>query len=906
MDLNLKFEASRQSMWGPGTAIKPAPIKWNLIGGTPDPFLPGINWNFTAPNHWPGMATVDTYFWGDAKFGVEGRASTFGGVEFSATLDLLEQGSVDVTYPVASMLTFPDINDFRAGDTVAVSTVYSRTDGWQLTTSSPAASFRMDTSVRANVDLFARVCVVECVDTNVLKIWPGTNLSIDESATLAVATGSVFDTGATPYFSGSMAVPQIVCFREGNATTGCRSDADGLFDLRASGSGSFLPGRARGVFASGTLHIADIIKKAIDRKVKNTTYDWVRYAKIRDTKTLVRYATIDYEVAAIDLEALFIAEQAFRFAPDLKVTLQFPRELEYWRAATPGEVHTGTAAEMPVGETLYIRTPSDSKAPMELQPTFRLDNTFTSKTTFTSKENLPIRLLDVDVTLPEITIIPRLCTPGFCVDTIFGEACVPEVCTPHVSYNPPDFGIPGEGLWTPTFALAQQEIAQLPSAGSQSWELQGFQTHAAGALLLDPENPIVTVVQSTGAITRLPEGGRLVPFVIDMSNGGDVPLGSLVLTNDLQNAFPAVRKMNLDRVLSFGVAGNAAYDGISNLDLLAPPLFIGHPSIDPPPGNAVLFGGAPKRLIVYARVYPQPDPPPFTGTSSGSGASPLWTEVTAMASSSALLGPGRPATATDFVLFGDHFVKLQGSAAILGDIGSNDFIEVKQGLSGNVAGDLRAGRTVKVAGKISADYVFSGGIVDVVGKGELKLFGSLNPFQRSPSFTMKAPPFEPPTPLIGDVWIPADATQTLAPGFYGEITVNSGGTLSLTSGPYFIRTLHMAGGARTEVTGPATLTIADLVIGNGAALASTGWSNAVIIHAVQTHALEIGAGAAIRGSLRAPRSNVVFGAGSSIEGSVYAKSITLAAGASASHHRVCDPVIDADCDGVTDDPSIGQ
>ena len=133
-----------------------------------------------------------------------------------------------------------------------------------------------------------------------------------------------------------------------------------------------------------------------------------------------------------------------------------------------------------------------------------------------------------------------------------------------------------------------------------------------------------------------------------------------------------------------------------------------------------------------------------------------------------LLGPAPVRDTGDYALFGDRWVKLFSIADSSGNAGTNDQLEVKNGQSALVAGDLRAGRTMKVQGEIRADYAFSNSIVDIVGNGTLRLYGSLHEFAHIPAIPMPAVTFAPATPLAGNVYVVENQTKNLAPGYYDE------------------------------------------------------------------------------------------------------------------------------------------
>src|SRR5262249_16557521 len=82
-------------------------------------------------------------FWGDVDFGIFARARAGAHFGLFADVAVPNPGSVDVTYPLNTQLTFPDANSFRAGDTVSISSQYTDSgvvDGFLLQTTSPQPS----------------------------------------------------------------------------------------------------------------------------------------------------------------------------------------------------------------------------------------------------------------------------------------------------------------------------------------------------------------------------------------------------------------------------------------------------------------------------------------------------------------------------------------------------------------------------------------------------------------------------------------------------------------------------------------------------------------------------------------------------------------------------------------------
>jgi hypothetical protein len=275
--------------------------------------------------------------------------------------------------------------------------------------------------------------------------------------------------------------------------------------------------------------------------------------------------------------------------------------------------------------------------------------------------------------------------------------------------------------------------------------------------------------------------------------------------------------------------------------------------------------------------------------------------VSASTTSTVDLAPQPVHGANDFVVFGDRWVKIDSIGNSFGEIGSNAAVEVKNGASGILAGNLRSGGYVRVAGSITADYAFAGGVVDVVGGGALTLTGNAKPFTAQPVFPITAPAFQPSTTYAGNVWVGASASSTITPGYYGSATLNSGSVLTLKSGTYYFERLDALAGATVATEGTVSMIVRDrLTLGNGARVGGNGSTRDVTIAALNTGNVEIGDRASIRGVLAAPQANVFFGSGSSINGAVYARTVTLGPGFTASFHKDCDQTIDHDCNGVPD------
>jgi len=850
--LHLTFTTSAQSVWGPGGAT-PVQKRFTIIDPT--------RVNFDVSNaSYPGFdgpfESIDT-FWGDADFGAAGKARAMARLGLWADINMPEPGSVDVTYSVIPVLHFPDPNSFRAGDTIAVSSEYvpDPSAGASIVSRSPKADIDVRGDFAVNLDLEGKLCLFSCLDTqSTLGIpSPMLNWASGESSLFKIHSDASLS-GDTTYFEGMLKIPDV-------SAASTLVAADGTIATNKSDT-----------FADGKLSLAAIITKAAKLSVP-----------LKDSRSLPGGISLSY-VAVDALPGANVAlTQKLKFTPKLKVAFTFPEPLQYW--VNSGPPSTSTSAEMSVGDTMHIVTSKQKDPPEPVAPTFRLDNDFHCETGVDLSETITARAAQLNAHIPSVEIIPRLCIPGFCIDLgpFGGEQCTPELCTPSVDSPSFDMNFTGyDNTWT----IAGQHLGDFVN---DTWTLGGFVPKSASSFLLDPENPIIRLDQQTGLTRNLGGGKRQVTFALDISNPGDVTLSKLSLTSILQNAFSDARSWSLASVSSCGLAANPSFDGNRDPELLAS-------------GN-VLAPGATKRVIIVATVAPKPDPQPYVDHSDTHGRSPLETPVESSASSSVLLGPSHPQSADDFVLFGEHFVKFDSAGTVFGDVGSNDQVEIKNGTSGMVAGDLRAGKYIKVSGEVAADYAISGGAVDVVGNGRLTLSGNVKEFQTIATLTRANALWQPASALLGDVWVPIGGSMTIDPGFYNYVTINDGGRLELHPGTYSINNLQVKNGASVRIDGPATLLVgSNLDIGSDASLTGVGSTRGVVINALQPGDITTGSTAVIRGTFIAARSNLTFGPSSRIEGSVYGKSITLNKGVTARYHYDCDRLIDANCDGWPDCP----
>ena len=852
--LNLSFEAQQQSIWRPGAAapstttytlVDPERAKWNAqSSGYPA---------FAGP-----MTTFDTYLFGDVELGVGYKGKIGGSAGLWSTVNIIDPGSFRVKYPVEVVLDFPDANSFRAGDTVHIESSYAVEPGWKLETTSPKFTLSADAEFQVELDFQAKVALLGAnFGTNDIPGYAEMGLpwsygpgrfnifTVDQNSSLK-----------TPPLL-SLLVPASASIHTPNVTTSASLLSDR--SLVASGSDEF--GRL-------SLDIDKLFTLLVKKPPLGVTVN-------------IAGVSIDTHLFSLKSITTLTADQELRFKPDLKVSLQFAEPLEHWTTGPAGSTPrtTGPSVEMRVGDTLHVTYPDDKKQPTAIDPTFRLDNELSSKAKISAGEDLPALALKLGIKVPEFEIVPELCTPGGCVDLGFEEVCIPEICTPSVDF--PGIDETHGPVWS---ASLYTDSWAFPSLVDDKWSVQ-FNQQSGSGFALDPENPIIGIDKVVAATRNLGGGHRTVAYMLTLSNPGDVALSDVHIADDLAATYPGARSFRVDRVIGCnGVTINSSF-GAGDDTLL---------------GNGnTLAPSEQKRVAVMASIYPQANPPQYVNTAVADGTSPLGTFVGNSDTAAVTLGPAVIESIDDYVVFGEHFVKLEGIANSTGTIGSNDFIEVKNAASGTLAGDLRAGKFIKVQGTMAADYAFSAGVVDVAGNGSLTLSGDVKEFSSMPAFAIPPASFIPSTKLAGDVFVAASTTRTLTPGYYGRVTVNKSATLLLSAGAYYFDDVVASPNAAIVFTGEG-VAVVNRKLDLGASARFQGVSSHTPLIVVQPGEVAIGKGAQIRGLLNAPRANVTFDELSSLEGAAYGKSVTLRRGVSVRHHVTCNPAVDPNCDGIPD------
>lgn len=387
---------------------------------------------------------------GSADFGGSITGETSGGINVGVKYDV-QGGKLDITYPAAVEVTYPQPSSFYPGDTITIATGQSDRPGRAFNYDAGAQDLEVHAKLGVHAAVSGSACVFDCTDT--FDIIPPFDLpAVDET---------ILDLHADPEFYG---VIRETTWEE-EFVTGIKAKVqspkpDVTLDDSSIGR----------MFSTGTQSLIDS-EYDVDSLSK---YPWGQ-----DTPPSFTYGSASYDI--IDGKIHVDADQGhdFDFRPRVKVRFDFPRALQ-WSERTPGGAQvafgTGTHARISAGNRLRLVIPTDLTGPFELTPTISIDNTLTHRFTHTYATRGEVKVLQASASLPKTTLFPG--TPEWC-DPIFG-ICIPSIA--EIAVGP--WAIELGPLVEKTLPIASVK----PSLFDSTWPVTGFGDKVQANQGFDPEN----------------------------------------------------------------------------------------------------------------------------------------------------------------------------------------------------------------------------------------------------------------------------------------------------------------------------------------------------------------------------------------------------------------------------------
>jgi hypothetical protein len=486
------FQTGGQSQWGPADATANIDFRYTLWD---------VAWSESGE-------TGDVVGVGGFDFGGRIRGSTGGATGLAVRFHNVETGSVDLVYPVDIVLTLPEPNSFRDGETVTFSSAYSLGAGWVLNTTPPALDITFEGRFGFQASSGVDVCLFGCTG---FPLSPTINIpnSSFEVMRLSGASGTV----SMPAIPGASVnvLPHTFTFLESNF-----HGIGGTVDRpRVVTSGGVLPD-GTGLRATGSHRFIDI------------SIDWDSYLTKATGVGLgaetpsIGGASAFYDILDFRSLVAFTETKLFEFLPDLGLTAVLPEAVNFTVTDELGNVvsdGTSNTIFFKVGHSVTITIPAGRRDPLEHQPTFTLANTFSSATTGEVQHDFVMTALQLGLTVPSVVVIPEICDPT----GVLG--CTPEVKSPRIDL---DLG----PLYRQTLTSQTVPLSFYPGG---TWELQGIAPQTRAPFFLDPEDPTISVATSLNSSVLEGTGppGTLTQR-IHVTNTGDVRLSSVQLADALR------------------------------------------------------------------------------------------------------------------------------------------------------------------------------------------------------------------------------------------------------------------------------------------------------------------------------------------------------------------------------------
>ncbi|MDH5643216.1 MAG: hypothetical protein OEY63_03365, partial [Gemmatimonadota bacterium] len=571
---DVNFQTSGQNMFGPGDA-SPDPVTLDVFS---------LNWNQS------GNASDIQDFWG-MKFGGSIGGGTSGDVGMRLVFPEMKNGQVAIDYPVDIMIEVPEPNSFRDGETVSIRTGWQLKDGWSFTTTPTQTTMDFRGSVALSGYASGDLCVFSC--TGNFNFFPSFNEN-DPDIQLMYLSNDPLVESSIPAVVGDIGLPHTFGFAETMI-----HGIGGMIGLPEVETEATLGYGGTDLFASGTSHYGDLVFD-LD--------SWLKYAGMPPLGVrldLEGYAGVvfEYQLADYRVNLDLFLDQSFSFHPTLWGTLAFPEPVNWEVVDGDGVIvatGSGNAVTMEMGNTLNVVFPSGKKTPIGSVPTYSLSNTFWTNTQHRNEGDVLGTVGVFELKVPSFSWDEESWTDegswvkncDLIEDWTERQACkvvswfvgamewVSNWVMSLISRASSEINVK-------TGPLAQaplEEFGELEHFYPQNpdepigFELAGFGSFQEASFLLDPENPIIAIVDHTmesGLLTGGAAGTVLQTLVIE--NQGDVTLNGTQVADALGTVVAMPDAFQVVSVMSTTLSPNGAFDAagdplaLAGSDAIAPP-----------------------------------------------------------------------------------------------------------------------------------------------------------------------------------------------------------------------------------------------------------------------------------------------------------------------------------------------
>jgi gliding motility-associated-like protein len=473
MNDNVTFSTTNQNMWGPGLGFsldKNIPIiPQQNFGGPPSTY--GSTWNILG-----------------GTYGISLQAGLWGGFGSNFYIKDVTGGSVDVTYPIQTNITYPSINTINKGEWITINTSYNVRPGWQLKTYFPTTgSMGIDFNFNFGVKFKPNICLGSCFSPFDLDFDAGVNFDI-----FKISANEVIYPVTTSAYTPTCLPPPYFCDSPLNLPTGPTLPALG----HQNGLPFSYPSNKLGL--SGDLDIPFVTTTdALQANKCLTATGMYEYFKINldVIKFMSNYIPppvgplmsqlsgsygggpfyLNYNLLSADFSVNNTTHQNFNFCPTIKSNFHFVTPV-FFEEITPGGtvVNTGQAQNITIvtGNNLRVKYPCNYEY-IDVNVDYDLENQFSNHTYDEIGVNFILSSMDFNMGMSAFTIIP-----GGCIDPCFWGSC--QFCWPSVGFPGFSFGTGGP------LVSVTLPIASIPYDWyNGTWELGGFTNQNGGNFTLD-------------------------------------------------------------------------------------------------------------------------------------------------------------------------------------------------------------------------------------------------------------------------------------------------------------------------------------------------------------------------------------------------------------------------------------
>ncbi|WP_456407265.1 hypothetical protein [Thiolapillus sp.] len=381
-----------------------------------------------------------------------------------------KEGSVDLRYPVAVSISYPDKSQFNAGNQILVKTSSTSRDGYNFITHSPGAELGLKLSGKLDTRGEAKSCNFSSCKNK--TFWDIDIAGKRDMVVLDGEAGKEIDLSDThlPFdlvnffvgMTGQFSIPKIVITNEETEYVSVEDETK-----------LALVGNDTDRFVHFIVDVDHWLLFGLTKIEKVTKYFGTakQYA--------FKFVNFLFTLIDVRINTDLIQHQKLTFIPDTTIDFSFSSPVE-WEVTKNGEaLDSGNSASVTLiaGQDLRIQT-TDAVLPLTVTPEVSLPNTFKNEEWIESSIYGSLRMLDINIKVPFKVVFGRRCV----------DFWVGKVCTGKFKWDGIDEDH-GPVISNPKFWEMGGELSSGKFSTDKGWELQGLQTFPLQSFVIEPNSP---------------------------------------------------------------------------------------------------------------------------------------------------------------------------------------------------------------------------------------------------------------------------------------------------------------------------------------------------------------------------------------------------------------------------------